>query len=327
MEEPLLTAPAGRDGVRRLSGASVNDEEADEEQHNEQSVSSAAAALILPASTHAAAPPELLSCDTSALISSRGGEGGERGGGERCARAAWYCGVALAVGCLPALAVIAVATGRTRADPLVQEDAAVLGILMLVLGLVFNVEDAAARSANRYVRRVFDVLPPILFCYFVPGMLSTLHVFSTDTDLPNPTRRRYEACRCQAGGACEAQGGDGFCASGALAASPPGDGFEGWPRCAGEEGCWIVEAYQGSQVPDVAQDVLLPSCLVLLTLSIDLPGVMKLGPQAVGLFLVGSASIMLGGPLVVLIFRLVWPEAVRGDLVWRALRCDDATIT
>ena len=73
------------------------------------------------------------------------------------------------------------------------------------------------------------------------------------------------------------------------------------------------------QIPRIAQNMVLPACLVLLTLCIDLPGIIKLGPRAVGMFLVGTASIVVGGPLTLLFFRLVWPGAVEGDLTWRGL--------
>ena len=73
------------------------------------------------------------------------------------------------------------------------------------------------------------------------------------------------------------------------------------------------------RIPQIAQNMVLPACLVLLTLCIDLPGVIKLGPLAVGMFLVATASIVVGGPLTVLLFRLIWPGAVEGDLIWRGL--------
>ena len=73
------------------------------------------------------------------------------------------------------------------------------------------------------------------------------------------------------------------------------------------------------QIPQIAQNMVLPACLVLLTLAIDLPGVIKLGPLAVGMFLVATTSIVAGGPLTVLLFRLIWPGAVQGDLIWRGM--------
>src|SRR5690554_618509 len=44
----------------------------------------------------------------------------------------------------------------------------------------------------------------------------------------------------------------------------------------------------------VARDYLLPSSLVLLCIAIDLGAVLRLGPKAVVMFLVGTAGVMLG---------------------------------
>ena len=68
----------------------------------------------------------------------------------------------------------------------------------------------------------------------------------------------------------------------------------------------------------VASRYLLPATLVLLTLSIDLPGIMSLGFKPVVLFATGTISVMLGGPLAMAIWRLVAPETVSGD-VWRGM--------
>ncbi|QAA81184.1 DUF819 family protein [Aequorivita sp. H23M31] len=67
---------------------------------------------------------------------------------------------------------------------------------------------------------------------------------------------------------------------------------------------------------------LLPAALVLMTLSIDLKGVFKLGPKALIMFLTGTAGIIIGGPVAVLIVGTLHPEAVGGegaDAVWRGL--------
>ena len=72
----------------------------------------------------------------------------------------------------------------------------------------------------------------------------------------------------------------------------------------------------------VASRYLLPTSLVLLTLSIDLPGVMRLGPKAVIMFLTGTAGIMIGGPLALLLFSFVAPDVVGGvgpEAVWRGM--------
>ncbi|KJJ37269.1 DUF819 family protein [Aequorivita vladivostokensis] len=67
---------------------------------------------------------------------------------------------------------------------------------------------------------------------------------------------------------------------------------------------------------------LLPAALVLMTLSIDLKGVLNLGPKALIMFFAGTVGIVLGGPLAVLIVGSIHPEAVGGegaDAVWRGL--------
>ena len=72
----------------------------------------------------------------------------------------------------------------------------------------------------------------------------------------------------------------------------------------------------------VASRYLLPAVLVLLTLSIDLPAILGLGPKALVLFLTGTASVILGGPIAILVVSLVNPEIVGGtgpDAVWRGL--------
>jgi len=71
----------------------------------------------------------------------------------------------------------------------------------------------------------------------------------------------------------------------------------------------------------VASRYLLPTSLVLLTISIDLPGVMRLGPKAVTMFFTGTAGIVIGGPLAIWLVALVSPETVGmgTDDVWRGL--------
>jgi uncharacterized membrane protein len=72
----------------------------------------------------------------------------------------------------------------------------------------------------------------------------------------------------------------------------------------------------------VASRFLLPASLVLLTLSIDLNEILKLGPKAIIMFLTGTVGVVLGGPLAILIVGAVRPELVGGqdaEAVWRGL--------
>ena len=72
----------------------------------------------------------------------------------------------------------------------------------------------------------------------------------------------------------------------------------------------------------VASRYLLPASLVLLTVSVDLKEIMKLGPKALIMFFAGTVGIMLGGPLAILLFSVVAPEVVTGtpgQEVWRGM--------
>lgn len=72
----------------------------------------------------------------------------------------------------------------------------------------------------------------------------------------------------------------------------------------------------------VASRYLLPASLVLLTLSIDFKGIVKLGPKAVIMFLAGTFGIVIGGPLTILLFSWISPSLVGGEgpeAIWRGL--------
>lgn len=63
---------------------------------------------------------------------------------------------------------------------------------------------------------------------------------------------------------------------------------------------------------------LLPASLLLLTLSVDLPAILRLGRFAVALFLAGTLSITLGGPLAYLLLGWLAP-AEMGEQAWKGL--------
>ncbi len=72
----------------------------------------------------------------------------------------------------------------------------------------------------------------------------------------------------------------------------------------------------------VASRFLLPACLVLLTLSIDLKEIFRLGPKALIMFGTGTVGVVLGGPLAVLLVSFFAPELVGGagyEATWRGL--------
>lgn len=136
--------------------------------------------------------------------------------------------------------------------PVIQNDAVVLGILVVILAVIFHTE-----GSERF-KRFYKYVPALLLCYFVPGLLGTAGIIS------------------------------------------------------GEH----------SQLYFVASRFLLPASLVLLTLSLDLPAIRQLGPKIVIMFLAGTMGVMLGGPLVVILFAKISPDLVGGtgeNAVWKGM--------
>ena len=72
----------------------------------------------------------------------------------------------------------------------------------------------------------------------------------------------------------------------------------------------------------VASRYLLPASLALLTISIDLPEIRKLGSKALIMFFTGTIGIIIGGPLSIIIFSSMAPEILNNEgyeTVWRGL--------
>jgi uncharacterized membrane protein len=72
----------------------------------------------------------------------------------------------------------------------------------------------------------------------------------------------------------------------------------------------------------MASRYLLPAALVLMTLSIDIKAISNLGSKAIIMFLTGSAGIIIGGPIAILIVSIFSPDTVGGNdfnAIWRGL--------
>ncbi|MCF6300456.1 MAG: DUF819 family protein [Proteobacteria bacterium] len=72
----------------------------------------------------------------------------------------------------------------------------------------------------------------------------------------------------------------------------------------------------------VASRYLLPAALVLLTLSVDLKGIIRLGPKAGIMFLTGTFGIMIGAPIAFILTKMMFPEAFASsgaDDIWRGM--------
>lgn len=139
-------------------------------------------------------------------------------------------------------------------QPIITNDAVILGILMLMLGMVFY----TSSLDNPFWKKFYSYVPALLVCYFLPSVLKAVGLIDPDQ----------------------------------------------------------------SQLYFIASRYLLPASLVLLTISVDLREVVKLGSKAVIMFLTGTFGIMIGGPLTIIIFSYLAPDLVGGappDEVWRGM--------
>lgn len=79
---------------------------------------------------------------------------------------------------------------------------------------------------------------------------------------------------------------------------------------------------ESSSLYKVASRYLLPASLVLFTISVDLKGILRLGPKALTMFLTGTVGIVFGGPVALLIVGWIQPDLYAGtgpDELWRGL--------
>ncbi|GAA4797402.1 DUF819 family protein [Olivibacter ginsenosidimutans] len=59
-------------------------------------------------------------------------------------------------------------------QPLITNDAVVFGLLMIILALIFY----TSSLNHRFFKGLYAVLPTILLCYFIPGLLNSFHIIS-----------------------------------------------------------------------------------------------------------------------------------------------------
>ena len=139
-------------------------------------------------------------------------------------------------------------------EPIFNNDAIVLGILMGILGFVF----ITSSSKNLFWVKFYRYIPALLLCYFIPSIFNSLGIISGDS----------------------------------------------------------------SKLYFVASRYLLPTSLALLTISIDIHEIKKLGSKALIMFFTGTLGIIAGGPLAIMTVSLVSPDIIDGsgpDAIWRGL--------
>lgn len=75
----------------------------------------------------------------------------------------------------------------------------------------------------------------------------------------------------------------------------------------------IIDGHGTKLYNPIARDVLLPAALVLLTLSIDLKGIIRLGPKLLVMFVTGTVGVVLGALVSFQIMKFIHPQTVAGD--------------
>ena len=80
----------------------------------------------------------------------------------------------------------------------------------------------------------------------------------------------------------------------------------------------LIDGSQGVVYNPIASRVLLPVALVLLTMTIDLRGVLRLGPKLLFVFCMGTLGIALGAIVSFQLFEWLKPDVVAGD-VWKGM--------
>ncbi|MGY1410364.1 MULTISPECIES: DUF819 family protein [unclassified Luteimonas] len=75
---------------------------------------------------------------------------------------------------------------------------------------------------------------------------------------------------------------------------------------------------EGSSLYYLASRLMLPAALVLLTLSIDIQGILRLGPKLLFVFCMGTLGIVLGAVVTFQLMEWLWPAAVAGD-TWKGM--------
>lgn len=77
-------------------------------------------------------------------------------------------------------------------EPLISDTAVVTGILMSILGLVYY----TSNITNKYIQGFYNVIPPLLLCYFLPGILNTFHIINGQDSPLTSVGSRYFLPAC-----------------------------------------------------------------------------------------------------------------------------------
>ena len=76
--------------------------------------------------------------------------------------------------------------------PLITNTTVVLGLLMAILGLVFY----TSSLSNKYLKGFYNIIPPLLLCYFLPGLLNSFDIIDGENSPLTSIGSRYFLPAC-----------------------------------------------------------------------------------------------------------------------------------
>ena len=182
-------------------------------------------------------------------------------------------------------------------EPLLTNDAVVFGLLLIVLALIFTTADSKAG----FWKTFYTYVPALLLCYFVPALLHwPLGLIAYDW-YPDETLAQM----IQAG--VEIVPGSSY---GEINKAVEAAGLEPGDFTKGHSNLYFM-----------ASRYLLPASLILLCLNIDIRGILNMGWRAIVMFFAATLSIVLGGPIALLIITYLFPDLIGLDpeQLWRGL--------
>lgn len=182
--------------------------------------------------------------------------------------------------------------------PFFYNDTTIFGVLCIVLALIFYT------STNKKFSKFYRIIPALLLCYFVPSILSSLGIIASKWIDVTATINHLAGIHGNLDGVTDLASLKNYIATNNISSKE------------------YAQFINGSKLYYISSRFLLPASLVLLTLSIDLKGVLSLGSKALIMFLTATFGVIIGGPLAIMFFKVVNPDilqAVEGTELWKGL--------
>lgn len=182
--------------------------------------------------------------------------------------------------------------------PFFANDTMIFGILCIILATIFYTS-----NLNGFTK-FYRIVPALLLCYFIPSIFSSLNIIADKWIDVSETIAHLKKTYNNMNGIYDLKGLKNFILSNNIP-------FEQYSSFIGS-----------SKIYYISSRFLLPASLVLLTLSIDLRGVFKLGPKALIMFLTASIGVIIGGPIAILLLSSIAPDIltnVEGTELWKGL--------